>query len=86
MAKQQKIGEKKIKVRVLKNSKVFIKYTPRPKCINCKAFENNLAAIHEKKISLSLNKLIHVGFTVLELSKWEMFNFHYNFMNKKFKR
>ena len=86
MAKQQKIGEKKIKVRVLKNSKVFIKYTSRPKCINCKAFENNLAAIHEKKISLSLNKLIHVGFTVLELSKWEMFNFHYNFMNKKFKR
>ena len=39
MAKQQKIGEKKIKVRVLKNSKVFIKYTSRPKCINCKALK-----------------------------------------------
>ena len=29
---------------------------------------------------------IYVGFTVLELSKWEMYNFRYNFMKKKFKR
>ena len=77
---------KRMKVRVVKNSKDFIKYTLRPKCVNCKAFENNFAAIHEKKISLSLNRLIYVGITVLELSKWEMYNFYYNFMNKKFKR
>ena len=30
----------------------------RPTCINWKVFENNLAAIHEKKISLTLNKPI----------------------------
>ena len=49
----------------------------------CKVFENNLIEIHEKKISLTLNKPIYVGFTVLELSKWEMYNFHYNFMIRK---
>ena len=49
-----------------------------------KLFENNLAAIHEKKTSLTLNKPISVGFTVLETSKWEMYNFHYNFMIRKF--
>ena len=27
---------------------------------------------------------MYVGFTVLETSKWEMYNFHYNFMIKKF--
>ena len=27
---------------------------------------------------------MYVGFTVLEISKWEMYNFHYNFMIKKF--
>ena len=43
-----------------------------------------IAAIHEKKISLTLNKPIYVGFTVLETSKWEMHNFHYNFMIRKF--
>ena len=60
---------KRIKIRVLKNSQNFIKYTSRPTCVNLKVFENNLAAIYEKKISLNLNKPIYVGFTVLEISK-----------------
>ena len=75
---------KRIKIRIVKNSQDFIKYTSRPTCVNWKVFENNLAAIHEKKISLTLNKPIYVGFTVLEISKWEMYNFHYNFMIRKF--
>ena len=29
-----------------------------------------------------LNKLIYVGFTVVELSKWLMYDFHYNFIKK----
>ena len=41
-------------------------------------------AIHGKKISLTLNKPTYVGFTVLQTSKWEMYNFHYNFMSRKF--
>ena len=76
---------KRIKIRVVKNAKDFIKYTSRSTCVNWKVFENNLAAIHEKKISLTLNKPIYVGFTVLEISKLEMYNFHYNFLKKKFK-
>ena len=75
---------KRIKIRVVKNAKDFIKYTSRPTYINRKVFENNLAAIHEKKIALTLNKPIYVGFTVLETSKLEMYNFHYNFMITKF--
>ena len=75
---------KRIKIRVVKNSQDFIKYTSIPTCVNRKVFENNLAAIHEKKISLTLNKPIYVGFTVLETSKWEMYNFSYNFMIRKF--
>ena len=38
----------------------------------------------KKKKSLTLNKLLYLGFTILELSKWEMYNFHYNFMIRKF--
>ena len=75
---------KRIKIRVVKNTKDFIKYTSRPTCVNWKVFENILATIHEKKISLILNKPIYKGFTVLEVSKWEMYNFHYNFMITKF--
>ena len=75
---------KRIKIRVAKNIQDFIKYTSRPTCVNWKVFENNSAAIHERKICLTLNKPIYVGFTVLETSKWEMCNFHYNFIIRKF--
>ena len=75
---------KRRKIRVVKNAKDFIKYTSRPTCVNWKVFENNLATIHEKKISLTLNKPIYVGFTVLKISKWKTYNFHYNFMIRKF--
>ena len=78
---------KRIKIRVVKNSQDFIKYTTRSTCVNWKVFEKNLAAIHEKKITLTLNKPIYVGFTILQIlqtSKWEMYNFHYNFIIRKF--
>ena len=75
---------KRMKIRVVKNSQDFIKYTSRPTCVNWKVFKNNLATIHEKKICLTLNKPIYVGFTVLETSKWEMYDFHYSFRIRKF--
>ena len=40
---------KRIKIRVVKNAKDFIKYASRRTCVNWKVFESNLATIHEKK-------------------------------------
>ena len=31
-----------------------------------------------------LNKPIYIGFTVLELSKWLMYGYHYNFIKRHF--
>ena len=67
---------KGINVRLIINEKDFLKYTSRPTHITNKNFDKNYAAIHEIKSVLTLNKPIYVEFTVLELSKWLMYEFH----------
>ena len=73
---------KRINVQLVNNAKDFLKYTSRPTYTTCKIFSEYFAAIHEIKPVLILNKPIYVGFTVLELSKWLMYDFHYNFIKK----
>ena len=73
---------KRIKVRSVTNQKDFSKYTSWPTYITHKIFAKNYAAIHEIKPVLKVNKPIYVGFTVLDLCKWLMYDFHYNFIKK----
>ena len=75
---------KRINVRLINNAKDFLKYTSRPTYITHKIFGENYASVHEIKPELILNNSIYVGFTVLELSKWLMYDFHYNFIKKNF--
>ena len=75
---------KRINVRLVNNEKDFLKYTSRPTYITHKIFGKDYAAIHEIKPVLMLNKPIYVGFTVLDFSKWKMYDFHYNFIKKNF--
>ena len=73
---------KGINVRLVNNETDFLKYTGRPTNITHKIFGKNYAAILEIKPVLTLNKPIYVSFTVLELRKWLIYNFHYNFIKK----
>ena len=76
---------KGINVRLVNNEKDFLKCTSRPTHkITDKIFGKNYVAIHEIKPVLTLNKPIYVGFTALELSKWLMYDLHYNFFKKHF--
>ena len=47
-------------------------------------FGKYYTAIHKIKPVLMLNKPVYVGFTVLELSKWLIYDFHYNFTKKNY--
>ena len=73
---------KRINVRLVNNEKDILKYTSRPTYVTHKLFDEGYAAIHEIKPVLVLIKPIYVGFTVLEFSKWMMYDFHYNFFIK----
>ena len=77
-------SRKRISVRLVNNEKDFLKYTNRPTYITHKIVGKDYAAIHEIKLVLMLNKPIYVGCTVLELTKWKMYDFHYNFVKKNF--
>ena len=74
---------KRINARSVNNAKGVLKYTSRPTYVTHKLSDKDYAAIHEIKPVLVLNKPIYVGFTVLDLSKWIMYDFHYNFIKKK---
>ena len=76
---------KRSKIRITTNEKDFLKYASRPTYIEHKKFGKNLVVIHGKKDLLTLNKPIYVENTVLELSKLEMYKFHYNFMKDNVK-
>ena len=75
---------KRINVKLVNNEKDFLKYTCRPTYITHKRFGNDYSAIHEIKPALILNIPIYIGITVLDLSKWKMYDFHYNFIKKNF--
>ena len=73
-----------IDVRLVNNSEDFLKYTSKPTYITHKIFGKDYAAIHENQLVLILNKPIYVVFSVLDLSKWKMYDFHYSFIKKNF--
>ena len=75
---------KRINVWLVDNEKDFLKYTIRPTHSTHKRFVKNYPAIHEIKPVLMLNKPIYIGFTVLQLSRWLMYDFHYSFIKKHF--
>ena len=73
---------KRISVILVNDQEDYLKHVSKTIFISQKIFDKNFAAINEIKPVLKFNKPIYVGFIVLELSKWLMYDFHYNFIKK----
>ena len=68
--------KKRKNVRLVNNAKVYEKDISKPSFVSQKMFSKNFVAIHEIKPVLTLHKPIYVGFSILDLSKYLMYDFH----------
>ena len=61
------------------------KLTSRPNFDRATIFDHDLIAVHMKKTEVYFNKPAYVGQAILDLSKTLMFDFHYNYIKKKYR-
>ena len=61
------------------------KLTSRPNFDRSTIFDPHLIAVHMKKTEVYFNKPVYVGQAILDLSKLLMSNFHYNYIQKKYR-
>ena len=60
------------------------KLAVKPNFKHCNIFSENLVSIHMKKTKLFFNKPVYLGMCILDLSKTLMYDFHYNYIKKKY--
>ena len=75
---------KKVDVRLVTNEKKLDKLTSKPTYVSSKIFNENLMAVHKVKETLTLNRPAYVGMCILDLSTTLMYDFHYNYVKKKY--
>ena len=75
---------KRIKVELINNAKDYVTCISKSRFVSQKIYSKNFVIIHNIKPVLTLNKPIYVGFSILDLSKWFMYNFHYKYIKNKF--
>ena len=75
---------KRTNVRLVNNAKDYARCISKPSFVSQMIFNKNFVAIHGIKPVLTLNKPIYVGFSILDLSKLLMYEFHYKFINSKY--
>ena len=75
---------KRINVKLINNSKDYLKIVSKLNFISQKIFSKHFIAVHQIKSVLTLNKPIYIGFSILELSKLSMYKFHYDYVLNTF--
>ena len=75
---------KRVDVRLVTNEKKLLKLTSKPTYVSSKIFNKNLVTAHKIKEALTLNRPAYVGKCILDLSKTLIYDFHYNYIKKKY--
>ena len=76
--------ENRVDIRLVCDEKEATKLAAKVSFDRLTIFDENLIAIHNKRTKLLFNKPIYLGMCILDLSKTLMYNFHYNYIKKKY--
>ena len=74
----------RIDIKQVNSKKDYSRCTSKRNYISHKIFGSNLAAIRKSKFALKLNKPTYIGMCILELGKVLMYEFHYDYIKKKY--
>ena len=71
-------------IKLVSNRDKARKYAAKPNFHHLKIFSENLVAMHMKRTTLTFNKPVYLGLSILDLSKAIMYEFHYDYIKPKY--
>ena len=71
-------------IKLVSNRDKAIKYAAKPNFHHAKILSEDLVTIHMKRTSLTFNKPVYLGLSILDLSKTIMYEFHYDYIKPKY--
>ena len=74
----------RVDIKLVNNKKRAEKLSAKPNFNHCNIFSEDLIAIHMKKTNLDFDKPVYLGMCILDLSKTLMYDFHYNYIKRKY--
>ena len=71
-------------IKLVTSKKSALKLIAKPNFKHRTIFTENLISVHMGKTKLIFNKPVYVGMCILDVSKTLMYDFHYNYIKKKY--
>ena len=71
-------------IKLATNREVYLKVVMKPNLKSGTLFGTNLMGCEMGKIKVVMNKPVYMGQTILDLSKIVMYEFHYDYMKRKY--
>ena len=71
-------------ITLIKNPRKLMQATTQSTFKSFKIFHENLVAVERDKVDLCLNRPVVAGFSIVNIAKTLMYDFHYNCIKKKY--
>ena len=75
---------KRMDIKLVNNRNSALRFAAKPNFESCTIFDENLIAIHMKRVKLLFDKPVYCGMSILDVSKTLIFDFHLNYIKPKF--